>query len=81
MADRSGLASVNLGSTKAIAQRLVAEGHYENVSEAVRAGLRNLDREAKAMNAFLKMMDDAMASGIAEDFDVDAIIAASHPDE
>lgn len=35
---RNGLASVNLGATKEIALRLVAEGRYESVSEARRAG-------------------------------------------
>ena len=43
MAQREGLASVNLGSTRAIGQRLVAEGRFENLSDACRAGLRRVE--------------------------------------
>ncbi len=79
MAERTGLASVNLGKTKEIALRLVAEGHYENVSEAVRAGLRRLEREQRWLDRIVALADEGMASGIAEDFDIDGFIAEIDP--
>ena len=45
---RQGLASVSLGSTKAIGLQLVAEGRFANLSEACRAGLLRLADDAQA---------------------------------
>lgn len=79
MTERTGLASVNLGKTKEIALRLVAEGHYENVSEVCRAGVRRLEREQMLIDRLVKLADEGMASGIDDDFDADAFVAAIHP--
>jgi putative addiction module CopG family antidote len=79
MGERTGLASVNLGKTKEIALRLVAEGRYENVSEAVREGLRRLDREARFLDRLERLADEGMASGIDDNFDVDAFMAETFP--
>jgi putative addiction module CopG family antidote len=74
---RKGLASVNLGATKEIALRLVAEGRYENVSDACRAGLRRLQEDARIVDRLAALGEEGMASGIAEDFDIDAFIDAT----
>lgn len=76
MGERTGLASVNLGKTKEIALRLVAEGRFENVSEAVREGLRRLERDLERDRRLIEMLDQAMESGIDDDFDADAFVAA-----
>jgi putative addiction module CopG family antidote len=72
---RQGLASVSLGSTKQIALRLVAEGRFENVSEACRAGLRRLDEDARIVDRLAALGAEGMASGIDDAFDIDAFVA------
>ena len=69
---REGLASVSLGSTKEIGLRLVAEGRFENLSEACRAGLRRLEDDARVVDRLVALGDEGMASGIDEVFDIDA---------
>jgi putative addiction module CopG family antidote len=81
MGERTGLASVNLGKTKEIALRLVAEGHYENVSEACRAGLRRLEAERKYADMLVGLAEEGLASGVDEDFDIDAFIAEIEPEK
>lgn len=76
MTQREGLASVNLGSTKAVGQRLVAEGRFENLSDACRAGLRRLEEDARVIDRIVTLGEEGMASGIDESFDVDAFIDA-----
>jgi putative addiction module CopG family antidote len=71
---RSGLASVNLGAAKDIARRLVAEGRFENVSEACRAGLRRLDEDARVVDRLVALGEEGMASGVDDSFDIDAFI-------
>ena len=71
---RRGLASVNLGSAKEIALRLVAEGRFENVSEACRAGLRRLEEDARVVDRLERLGREGMASGVDESFDIDAFI-------
>lgn len=75
MGERVGLASVNLGKTKEIALRLVADGRYENVSDAVRAGLRRLDEDERIIDRLVELGKEGLASGIDRDFDFDAFIA------
>jgi Arc/MetJ-type ribon-helix-helix transcriptional regulator len=75
MADqRKGLASVSLGSTKEIGLRLVAEGRFENLSEACRAGLRRLDEDARIVDRLVLLGNEGMASGIDEAFDIDMFV-------
>ncbi len=76
MASREGLASVNLGAAKRIAQRLVAEGRFENVSDACRAGLRRLEEDARIVDRLVTLGEEGMASGVDESFDLDAFIGS-----
>jgi Arc/MetJ-type ribon-helix-helix transcriptional regulator len=71
---REGLASVSLGSTKDIGLRLVAEGRFENLSEACRAGLRRLAEDARIVDRLAALGDEGMASGIDEGFDIDRFV-------
>jgi putative addiction module CopG family antidote len=81
MTQREGLASVSLGSTKAIGLRLVAEGRFENLSEACRAGLRRLEEDARVVERLVALGEEGMASGIDETFDIDTFVEAipNHP--
>ncbi len=74
MAQRDGLASVNLGSAKAVGLRLVAEGRFENLSEACRAGLRRLEEDARVVDRLVALGEEGMASGIDKAFDIDAFV-------
>jgi Arc/MetJ-type ribon-helix-helix transcriptional regulator len=71
---RDGLASVSLGSTKDIGLRLVAEGRFENLSEACRAGLRRLAEDARVIDRLAALGDEGMASGIDDTFDIDMFV-------
>jgi Arc/MetJ-type ribon-helix-helix transcriptional regulator len=71
---RDGLASVSLGSTKEIGLRLVADGLFENLSEACRAGLRRLAEDARVVDRLVALGKEGMASGIDEAFDIDAFV-------
>jgi Arc/MetJ-type ribon-helix-helix transcriptional regulator len=73
-ATREGLASVSLGSTKEIGLRLVADGRFENLSEACRAGLRRLAEDARVIDRLAALGDEGMESGIDDTFDIDAFI-------
>ena len=71
---RRGLASVSLGSTKEIALRMVAEGRFENVSEACRAGLRRLEQDMRVVDRLAALGAEGMASGVDEAFEIDAFV-------
>jgi putative addiction module CopG family antidote len=73
-ATRDGLASVSLGSTKEIGLRLVAEGRFENLSEACRAGLRRLAEDALVVDRLTTLAEEGMASGVDDTFDIDAFV-------
>jgi putative addiction module CopG family antidote len=73
-ATRDGLASVSLGSTKEIGLRLVADGRFENLSEACRAGLRRLADDARIVDHLVSLAEEGLASGIDDDFDIDAFV-------
>lgn len=74
-ATRDGLASVNLGSTKQIGLKLVAQGRFENLSDACRAGLRRLEEDARIVEQLVTLGTEGMASGIDQGFDIDAFLA------
>jgi antitoxin ParD1/3/4 len=74
---REGLASVSLGSAKEIGLQLVADGRFENLSEACRAGLRRLAEDARVIDRLVALGEEGMQSGIAEDFDFDAFVKES----
>ncbi len=80
-ASREGLASVSLGRTKEIGLRFVAEGRFENLSEACRAGLRRLEEDARVIDLLVALGEEGMASGISEGFDIDAFIEEDEEDE
>jgi Arc/MetJ-type ribon-helix-helix transcriptional regulator len=63
-----------LGSTKQIGLRLIAEGRFEDLSEACRAGLRRLAEDARVVDRLACLGDEGMASGIDEGFDIDAFV-------
>lgn len=71
---RDGLASVSLGTTKQIGLRLVAQGRFENLSEACRAGLRRLEEDSRIIDRLVALGEEGMASGIDEGFDIDAFV-------
>ena len=75
MNQREGLTTVSLGTTEAIGLRLVAEGRFEDLSEACRAGLRRLEEDARVVDKLIALGEDGMASGIDEAFDIDAFVA------
>ncbi len=68
------LASVSLGSTKAIGLRLVADGRFEDLSDACRAGLRRLAEDARVIDRLVSLGEEGMASGIDDNFDIDAFV-------
>ena len=71
---RDGLASVSLGSTKEIGLQLVADGRFENLSEACRAGLRRLAEDARIVDRLATLGEEGMASGIDDTFDIDTFV-------
>ncbi len=73
-ASRQDLASVNLGTTKQIGLRMVAQGRFENLCEACRAGLRRQEEDARVIDRLVALGDEGMASGIDDAFDIDAFI-------
>ena len=73
-APRDGLASVSLGSTKEIGLRLVADGRFENLSEACRAGLRRLAEDARVIDRLAALGEEGMVSGVDDTFDIDAFV-------
>lgn len=80
-ASRSGLASVNLGAAKQIGVRLVAEGRFENLSDACRAGLRRLDEDSRVLDRLVALGEEGMASGVDEAFDIDGFIEEIRTDQ
>lgn len=71
---REGLASVSLGRTKEIGLRFVAEGRFENLSEACRAGLRRLEEDALVVDRLAALGQEGMASGVDDGFDIDVFV-------
>jgi hypothetical protein len=71
---RDVLAGVSWGSTKEIGLRLVADGRFENLSEACRAGFRRLAEDARVVDLLAAVGNEGMQSGIDEDFDIDAFV-------
>lgn len=66
--------SIDLGSAEAIGLKLVAEGRFEDLSEACRAGLRRLADDARIIDRLAALAEEGMASGIDETFDIDMFV-------
>ena len=66
--------SISLGEhfTSFVESR-VAEGLYGSASEVVRAGLRILEEHETKHQALQRAITEGMQSGIADNFDMDAI--------
>ncbi|TQV73366.1 type II toxin-antitoxin system ParD family antitoxin [Denitrobaculum tricleocarpae] len=54
-------------------EQQVASGRYGSASEVVRAGLRSLEQLETRHQALQKAISAGLESGIAEDFDMDAL--------
>lgn len=76
----TGETSVDLGTTKGIARRLVEQGRFEDISEACREGLRRLDTEQRVVDRLVELGEQGMASGVAGEFDIDAFIDEMYAD-
>jgi Arc/MetJ-type ribon-helix-helix transcriptional regulator len=71
---RAGVARVSLGAAKEIGLRLVADGRFEDLSEACRAGLRRLAEDARVVDRLAALGEEGMASGVDDGFDIDAFV-------
>ncbi len=71
---RDGLAQVRLGSAEEIGLRLVADGRFQDLSEACRAGLWRLAEDARVVDRLAALGEEGMASGIDDGFDIDAFV-------
>ncbi len=80
---RDGVARVSLGSTKEIGLRLVADGRFENLSEACRASLRRLaeDARVKSLTGPYRIRRVRLDRRAAEAIATVEALAAGHLDE
>jgi antitoxin ParD1/3/4 len=59
-------------------QKQVAEGRYSSASDVVRAGLRLLETEDRRHRVLKRAIDEGLASGPAEPFDLAEFLAEQH---
>jgi putative addiction module CopG family antidote len=59
--------------------QLVADGRFENLSEACRAGLRRLAEDSRVVDRLVALGEEGLASGVDETFDIDAFIRDARP--
>ena len=66
--------SISLGEHfTGFVERQVAAGRYGSASEVVRAGLRLLEEHETRHRALQRAITEGLQSGVAEDFDMDAL--------
>ena len=64
--------SVSLGSYfENFVEHRISEGHYKNVSEVIRAGLRLLEEEEMRVQLLKNAIQEGADSGIAENFNAE----------
>lgn len=72
--------SISLGGHFAkFTENLVVEGRYGSTSDVIRAGLRLLEEREAKLQALRAAIDEGLASGPAEPFDVEALILEKDP--
>lgn len=74
-----GVAEISLGTAKEIGLRLVTAGHFDDLAEACRAGLRRLADDARVIERLTSFGEEGMASGINNNFDIDAFVEDARP--
>ncbi|MEE4175573.1 MAG: type II toxin-antitoxin system ParD family antitoxin [Xanthomonadales bacterium] len=73
--------SVTLGEHfEAFISRKIAEGRYQSVSEAVRAGLRRLEEDEAKLEALRMKIQAGRESPLVEDFDPQQFLAELRAD-
>ena len=55
-------------------EKQISSGRYGSASEVVRAGLRALEEHETRHRALQKAIKDGLESGVAENFDMDALL-------
>lgn len=63
------------------ATQQVGSGRFGSISEVVRDGLRLHEERQAQIDRFNALIDEGLASGLVEDFDLDAYIDAVKDDE
>ena len=57
---------------------LIAKGRFDSASEAIRGALRLLEIEEEKFDRLCEALDEGLASGPAEPFDMKEIIGEAH---
>ena len=74
--------SITLGSHfDSLIARMVENGRFSSVSEAVRAGLRLLEEHEQKVMALRRALEDGEKSGDTTVFDMDEIIVEARQEE
>jgi hypothetical protein len=73
-ASNDGLASASLGSAKETGLQIIADGQFENLWEARRAGLRRFVEDARIKDRLVILGEEGLASGIDAAFDIDTFV-------
>ena len=72
---RDAIAAVNSCGAEQVAIRQPAKAGVERDSDACRAGVERLQKDARASERLVALGQQGMASGIDEAFDIDTFVA------